>query len=179
MTEKETLSVSMRDLMPVVIEQLENGQIVSLKIKGVSMQPYLMDEKDSIFMVSPQGHTPKLGDLFMFRRKDGSYAMHRLSRKNNDGTYDFVGDNQFVADCGLTNQQLVAYVPNAIRNGKKISCEKGFLRFYMIQRMLFRRDHPKAAQRIIRIKHYISAFIHQPTKIIEWLKKMFRREEHE
>ena len=179
MTEKETLSVSMRDLMPVVIEQLENGQIVSLKIKGVSMQPYLMDEKDSIFMVSPQGHTPKLGDLFMFRRKDGSYAMHRLSRKNNDGTYDFVGDNQFVPDCGLTNQQLVAYVPNAIRNGKKISCEKGFLRFYMIQRMLFRRDHPKTAQRIIRIRFYISLFLHNPTKIFGWLRKKLGRKKHE
>ncbi|MEE3450590.1 MAG: S24/S26 family peptidase [Acutalibacteraceae bacterium] len=179
MTDNKVLSVSIRELMPVIMEQIENGQTVSLKIKGISMQPYLMNNKDTIFMVSPKDHTPKIGDLYMFRRQDGSYAMHRLSRINSDGTYDFVGDNQYLHDCNLTKDQFVAYVPKAIRNGKEISCEKGLLRFYMTKRMIFRREHPKTAQSLSKVKMYISLFIHNPTKIFGWLRKRIRRKENE
>lgn len=179
MTEKRTLSVSLRELMPVIIEQIENGQTVSLLVKGISMQPYLMNDQDTIFMVSPKGRTPIVGDLYMFKRCDGSYAMHRLYHINSDGTYNFVGDNQYLSDKNIKNEQLVAYVPKVIRKGKEISCEKGFLRFYMIKRMIFRQNHTKAAQRLDRIKMYISLLIHDPLKIFGWLKKRLRRKENE
>ena len=57
MTAKQTISFTMSELMPLVQEQLENGEKVSLTVKGVSMQPFLMDGRDSIVMVavSPPG----------------------------------------------------------------------------------------------------------------------------
>ncbi|MBQ2348112.1 MAG: S24/S26 family peptidase [Clostridia bacterium] len=179
MTENGTLSVSMRELMPVIIEQIEDGQTVSLTVKGYSMQPYLMNGKDTIFLVSPKDRNPKVGDLYMFRRSDGSYAMHRICRINSDGTFNFVGDNQYLNDKSITSSQLVAYVPKAIRKGKEISCEKGFLRFYMIRRMFFRQKHPKMSQKIEKAKMYFTWFREDPKKIIGWLKKRLRRKENE
>lgn len=167
MTAKQTISFTMSELMPLVQEQLENGEKVSLTVKGVSMQPFLMDGRDSIVMVAVEKRLPVVGDLFMFRRPDGSYAMHRVFSVNSDGTLDFVGDNQLMPE-RVPQEALVAYVPRVVREGKEIDCEKGYWRRKMTRRMLFRQRHSKLVCRIPAVKWYVSAPLKHPVRTVKW-----------
>ena len=166
MTEKKSISFSMSELMPFVIEQIESGQTVTLPVKGVSMEPFLRDNKDSIFLVSPKDREPEKGDLYMFRRADDSYAMHRVYSVNSD-TLDFVGDNQFILE-RVSKDAVVAYVPRVVRKGKEINCEKGYPRNKMIRRMNFRQRHKKLIYR----KWYITMSLKHP---FITFKRIFKR----
>ena len=71
--------------------------------------------------------------------------MHRLYRIEKDGTYTFIGDRQYKTEEGIRRDQIKAYVPYVIRDGRKIDCEKGFLRSVMTDHMVFRVHCPGAA----------------------------------
>lgn len=148
MLENKNIALTMQELMPVVSKELENGKEVMLTVKGVSMMPFLRHNKDSIILTALNGRDIRVGDLVMFQRTDGSYAMHRICRKHPDGSFDIVGDAQVQCDTGITYDQLCAYVPRAIKNGKEISCEKGFWRFAMVRYMHFRLRHPAVAAKL-------------------------------
>ena len=68
--------------------------------------------------------------------------MHRLYRIEKDGTYTFIGDHQYKVEEGIRREQIKAYVQYAFRDGKKIDCEKGFLRDVMTDYMVFRVRFP-------------------------------------
>ncbi|MBR2134591.1 MAG: S24/S26 family peptidase [Eubacterium sp.] len=161
MLEDKNLSLTMQELMPLVADELASGKEVMLTVKGVSMMPFLRHNKDSIIMTALNGRSINIGDLVMFRRADGSYAMHRICRINADGSFDIVGDAQLKCDENITYDMLVAYVPRVIKNGKEISCEKGFWRFAMVSYMHLRLKHPKIAFKIYavlrKIKHTIKS----------------------
>ena len=70
--------------------------------------------------------------------------MHRLYRIEKDGTYTFIGDHQYKVEEGIRREQIKAYVQYAFRDGKKIDCEKGFLRDVMTDYMVFRVHFPGA-----------------------------------
>ena len=168
MTEKHSISLSMRELMPLVIEQLEKGQTVSLTVKGVSMHPFLENGRDSIIMTAVGDRTPRVGDLYMFRRADGSYAMHRIYAVNDDGSLEFVGDNQLLLE-RVEQNALVAYVSKVVRNGKTIDCDKGYRRQRMIRRMNFRQRHPGTVRRLASVKWwYVTAPLKHPVKAVKW-----------
>ena len=71
--------------------------------------------------------------------------MHRLYRIEKDGTYTFIGDHQYQVEEGIHREQIKAYVQYAFRDGRKIDCEKGFLRSVMTDYMVFRVHCPGAA----------------------------------
>lgn len=142
MSENEKLSFSMRQIMPAIERMLSEGQTVSLTVRGVSMQPFLMDGRDEILMTAPGGRKPRVGDMYMFRRDDGSYAMHRICAVERGGTLSFVGDGQLNPEKGISPDALAAYVPQVIRNGKRIDCDKGAVRVLMTARMKLRLMFP-------------------------------------
>ncbi|MBQ6381621.1 MAG: S24/S26 family peptidase [Clostridia bacterium] len=147
--DKTTLSLSMRELMPFAENEIAAGREVLLPVKGNSMVPFLRDGRDSIYLSAPK-QSFHVGDLVMFRREDGSYAMHRIYQVNQDGSYDIVGDNQIACDKAITNGMIKAFVPRAIRDGKEIDCTKGAWRFAMVVYMKLRLNHPKLTQRLMR-----------------------------
>lgn len=148
MLDNTNISLTMQELMPLITEELSNGKEVMLTVKGVSMMPFLRHNKDSIIMTSMNGRKIRPGDLVMFQRPDGSYAMHRVYRENKDGSFDIVGDAQVKCDTGITYDRMKAYVPRVVKNGKEINCEKGLWRFAMVWYMRFRLRHPAAAAKL-------------------------------
>ena len=153
---KASISISIREFMPAVTELLEDGQTVELKGGGISMRPFLIGGRDDIFMVSPKGREPRLGDIYTFRRADGSYATHRICRINSDGSFDFVGDGQRFVEKGIAREQLAAFVPKVRRNGKIINCEKGVIRGIMTARMLVRVRCPRFMAFASRAKRFFT-----------------------
>lgn len=150
MLDNKNISLTMRELMPYVEEELNNGKDVLLPVKGYSMTPFLINNRDSIILTRVNSRTVKVGDLVMFRREDGSYAMHRICRDNGNNTFDILGDAQYVADRNIRYDMIVAYVPKAIRNGKEVDCEKGAWRSIMTRYMRLRMKHPAVAKIIYK-----------------------------
>ncbi|MBQ8980021.1 MAG: S24/S26 family peptidase [Eubacterium sp.] len=150
MLEDKNISLTMRELMPYVEDELAKGKGIMLPIKGISMTPFLIDNRDKIILTAVNGRRIKVGDLVMFRRNDSSYAMHRVCKDNGDNTFDILGDNHYAPDRNIRYDMIVAYVPKAIRRGREVNCEKGFWRGLMIFYMKMRIKHPATTQRVYR-----------------------------
>lgn len=146
--------------MPFVEEELAVGKEVVLVVKGFSMDPFLVHNRDKVYLTALNGRQLRKGDVVMFRREDSSYAMHRIYHIHADGSMDIVGDSQFVCDERITDTMIKAYVPKVIRKGKTISCEKGIWRDSMIRYMNLRMQHPVLAKRMLRQSGKIYRLFH-------------------
>lgn len=164
MKPENTIQVPLAELMPVILDAIAQGQTAELTVRGTSMEPFLINGRDTVCLAACGGRTLRTGDLVMFRRTDGSYAMHRICRVHPDGTFDIVGDNQLACDRQITADQVVAYVPRVIRNGKPVNCEKGAWRRTMVAYMRLRLRWPKLAYGLVRLLSY-------PAKALRLLKK--------
>ena len=150
MTKQNTLSLSLKEVMPLIEEALAAGEEVTLTVKGGSMDPFLVDCRDRVVLTAVNGRALHEGDVVMFRRADGSCALHRIFRCHADGTYDIVGDNQAVCDERIPYEAIVAFVPRVIRKGKEIDCTKGMWRVAMVRYMHFRLNHTDFTWRMVR-----------------------------
>ena len=104
----------------------ENGQAF-VRVTGTSMQPLLKHLTDGVIIVPPESiHT---GDIVLFDRRNGRYALHRIIRKKKDG-FTMAGDNQWYFETGLPYNQIIGVVDAIERNGKRIPRNNIFLKIY-------------------------------------------------
>ena len=82
------------------------------------MLPMLRHGTDSVEL-SPVSGTLKKYDLPLYRRDDGSYVLHRVVAVGQ--TYTCMGDNQFVPEANLRQDQMIAVVTAFSRDGRSIS----------------------------------------------------------
>lgn len=102
--------------MKVLKELIEDGKTVPFLITGNSMNPFLIHERDSILLKSPEFPLKK-GTMAFYQRKTGQYVMHRVHRIKSDGYY-FVGDAQTKIEGPLEEKQIFAVVSKVKRKGK-------------------------------------------------------------
>ena len=104
----------------------ETGQ-ASVRVTGVSMRPLLEHLRDSVIIAEPE-HI-RTGDIVLFDRLNGRYALHRVIRKGKDG-FTMAGDNQWFFERDLPYNQIAGVVTNINRKGRIISCEKKSMQIY-------------------------------------------------
>ena len=110
---------SLNELMPLIREQLANGQSVRFSPKGKSMLPMLQENRDSV-VLSPLPEKLKKYDLPLYQRENGQYVLHRIVEIHvADDTFTCIGDNQFVKERGLRRDQMIAVVTMFERKGKE------------------------------------------------------------
>lgn len=114
MDQTETL-VSMEDLIPLIQESLSVGQHVRFFPRGISMLPMLRQGIDSV-VLSPVSDELKKYDLPLYRRDNGKYVLHRIIAVGD--TYTCIGDNQFMEEKGIRQDQIIAVV-TAFYRGEK------------------------------------------------------------
>ena len=119
--------VELDALMPLFYEQLSAGKTVRFSPRGISMLPMLRQGKDSV-VLSPLPERLKKYDLPLYRRDNGQYVLHRIIEADN--TYTCIGDNQFVSECGLRHEQMIALVTEFYRGDKKHSIEEWQYKLY-------------------------------------------------
>ena len=107
--------VTMEELIPLIQESLSVGQSVRLSPRGVSMLPMLRQGIDSV-VLSPISGRLKKYDLPLYRRDDGKYVLHRIIAVGD--TYTCIGDNQFMEEKGIRQDQIIAVV-TAFYRGEK------------------------------------------------------------
>ncbi len=113
----------------LVRQQLaENGQAY-VRVTGVSMMPLLRHLRDGVIVVPPE--KVRLGDIVLFDRRNGRYALHRVVWKGKKG-FSMAGDNQWHMEKNLPYDQIVGVAAAIDRNGRRIPRENFFLKMYAL-----------------------------------------------
>ena len=148
----KSISLSLKDLYPLIRQSLENGQEVYITIRGNSMSPFLYDGRDQAVFAPLPNRPIRKGDIIFYQRKNGQFVMHRVYQAEKNGVMTLLGDAQWTLEKGIEQSQLRAFVPRVIRKGKEISCEKGFYHRLMIL-WQFRIRFPLLARICLKILH--------------------------
>lgn len=121
--------IQLKELMPIIVEKLNNDGEVVFTPNGISMKPMLLGGRDVVTLTKVDKKLKKY-DLPLYQRKDGKYILHRVVKVCKDGTYTMRGDNQIYNEKGITDDQIIAIVTKFVRNGKEYSVSNKKYRFY-------------------------------------------------
>lgn len=122
--------VNFNDMYPLIFEMLDNGGDVTLKVIGVSMQPMLYNNRDSVKIKRPDAKLKK-NDIALFKGTNEQFILHRVKRINSNGSYDFCGDNCWTSEKDIRHEQIIGVVTEFTRNGKKHSVKEPLYRLYV------------------------------------------------
>ena len=108
--------VSMEDLIPLIKEKLKEDGKVVFTPKGTSMLPTIVGDVDTVSLVKPEFPLAKYS-IPLYQRDDGSYVLHRvIGRKH--GYYVMRGDNQYLEEKGIKDDQIIGVVKTYTHNGE-------------------------------------------------------------
>lgn len=99
-------------------ELQQTGKLVFTN-KGVSMMPLLRHDRDLMVICAKKDGFQK-NDVVLFKRDNGQYVLHRIARKEKDGTYYIIGDNCLKGE-KVRPDQLLGILTDIKRGGKTIS----------------------------------------------------------
>lgn len=105
------------ELIPPLLELMEETVAVPLVITGSSMTPFLVHGRDTVYL-SKITRPPQKGDMILYRRNDGSFVLHRVYKAG--PTCTMVGDAQVLLEHGIRPDQMLARVSAVCRNGKQL-----------------------------------------------------------
>ena len=140
----------------------ENGEFIAIPV-GTSMYPMLRNRRDSVYLVRYNGEGLKKYDLPVYKRSNGQQVMHRCLGKDDNG-YIMCGDNQWVLEHGIQDEQIIAVAKGFYRDEKYIPNEnRGYRMYYKLwSKSLFVRKC------MLRVIHKINP----PQKIMENYKNI-------
>lgn len=110
--------VDTREYVSVLREIAESGKVVSLRIAGSSMSPFLAHGRDYIHFTKPDREL-RSGDMVFYQRKNGQYVMHRIYKTKPEGYY-IVGDAQTEIEGPVAREQIFALIIKVKRKDKII-----------------------------------------------------------
>ncbi len=106
--------VNMSDLTPVMEEVLDSGGTVEMTVTGNSMYPTL---KHRVSQVRLDAVEPQIGDIVLYRRRNGMWVLHRIVGTEDD-TFTLCGDNQWTLERGIRREQILAVVTDFRRTSR-------------------------------------------------------------
>ena len=108
--------VDTNEYVSVLREIAESGKVVSLRISGGSMTPFLAHGRDYIYYTKPDRELRR-GDMVFYQRQNGQYVMHRIYKKKADGYY-IVGDAQAEIEGPIAESQIFARIVKVKRKDR-------------------------------------------------------------
>lgn len=102
--------------MAPLLDLLDYTDTVPLVISGNSMSPFLIHERDTVFLSKIKAPLKK-GDMILYRRDTGAYILHRIC-KAEGAVFSLVGDAQTLVERGIRRDQVLAIVSAVRRKGK-------------------------------------------------------------
>lgn len=106
-------------LLPFIEESFERNATFKIPITGTSMNPLLYERRDFVLIKKPV-FPLEIGDIPLYRRKDGSFVLHRIVGINEKG-YVLCGDNQFILEMSITDADIIGVVCEMNIDGKTVS----------------------------------------------------------
>ena len=117
------------DIIDVMQEVLDSGGEMRIHPRGTSMLPLIVQGRDSVVLEKPR--KIKKHDIIFYRRTNGQFVLHRIMKKNVDGTFVLCGDNQTDLEYGIREEQIIAVVSAIERKGKNRTVNSWTYRFYV------------------------------------------------
>ena len=113
--------------MKGIEETLKENKLFIGKTQGDSMEPMLVENRDSVFIIPPVFPLKKY-DVPVYRR-DGHYTMHRIIKTTKKG-YIICGDNRTHLEKDITDREIVGVLTAFYHNGKFIKCtDKEYIKY--------------------------------------------------
>lgn len=122
------VEVDTREYVTVLKEMVEQGMEVSMTIFGTSMEPFLIDKRDTIYFRKTEDPIKK-GDMVFYQRKTGEYVMHRVLKVRKQQYY-LAGDHQTFLEGPIEAQQIFAKVISVERAGVWLTEKDRLWKFY-------------------------------------------------
>lgn len=110
-------NLRLKQLMPLIREQLSAGKTVRFSPRGVSMLPMLRQGRDKVVLSPVTGRLKKY-DLPLYQRDNGQYVLHRIVGVGE--TYTCIGDNQYEQEYGIRRDQIIAVATAFTREDRQI-----------------------------------------------------------
>jgi len=112
--------VNTKEYLDMICSLLDEGQrSVPVPVAGSSMTPFLHNG-DTVYLDRSDGRLKK-GDIVLYTRPTGQYVLHRIVKRNADGSLVMLGDAQTererLADAG----QIHGKVIRAVHRGKLLT----------------------------------------------------------
>ncbi len=126
-----SVEYQLSDLIDVIDEVLESGGEFRLSPKGTSMRPLIRQGVDSVVLCRNKEDGAKVKDIAFYRRDSGAYVLHRVMKKEKDGTFVMCGDNQTDLEKGIRRDQIIGYVSKIYRGEREISITSFWYRVYL------------------------------------------------
>ena len=120
-------SVLLKDLLPIIREQLAAGQTVSFSPRGVSMLPMLRQGVDRVTLAPVTGPLKKY-DLPLYRMDSGKFILHRIVAVGD--SYTCRGDNTYMDETGIRQDQLIGVVRSFTRGERVVRVDHAAYRMY-------------------------------------------------
>lgn len=117
----EKIICSPTEFVGIIEETVNKGGSMPLVVTGNSMNPFLKDGKDTVWLEACTETSFKRGKILLFRREDSKIVLHRVRNIKADGTLIMNGDAQYWCE-DIKKEQALAIVTYIEKNGKKISC---------------------------------------------------------
>ena len=107
---------------------IEKDGVLVYRNVGDSMLPMIKQGRDVIVIEKISAPLKRL-DIPLYKRESGQYVLHRILKCRKDG-YVMCGDNRFVEEYGVKDDQVIGILTKIVRNGKEISIYSRANRFY-------------------------------------------------
>ena len=149
--------VSLSELYPAMCAMLDSGGQFLFYPDGVSMLPTIRAGRDGVLL--SRLDAIRRGDILLFRRRDGSFVLHRLVKLDKNGTLVMRGDNQYIDEGGILPDAVIGKVSAIIKGERKVLTSSLPFRFRSGLRLFFypvRRFFHRALgkiKRTLRRKH--------------------------
>ena len=98
--------------------QEEGVKELPLTITGNSMSPFLIHDRDTVYL-SRLTRPARRGDMLLYRRDNGAYILHRVYAVTPDA-YTMVGDAQTELEHGIRPDQIIAIVTRVTRKEQEL-----------------------------------------------------------
>lgn len=88
-------SITYADMMPLMLDKLNKGYSITLKLRGISMRPFLEDGRDRGVLTKPTAF--KVGDVVFALLPQGYYVLHRIIKIDGENL-TLRGDGNFACE---------------------------------------------------------------------------------
>ena len=123
-----------------------------VRVTGISMQPLLRNLRDGVILIPPK--KIRTGDIVLYDRHNGRYALHRVIRKYENG-FTMAGDNQWYLEENLSYDQIVGVAEGIDRGGQRISCENWLIRGYSFAMVILALPRMHVHQLYKKVMHQV------------------------
>lgn len=153
--------VDTEEYLNAVSALIAEGREVTVPVRGGSMNPFLVDNRDCVLLV-PAPERLRRGDIVLFRRASEQYVLHRIVavRRSRPGGHEPVyfmrGDAQEMTEGPVARAQVRALAARVMRQGRWLTDRD--LRVLFFRHLWCRRYFPRrAALAVYRLVRRITA----------------------